>query len=43
VLLGAGKPMVSLLKEKVWLSFLSSRRYENGTIMINYDVKYKTS
>ena len=42
VLLGAGKPMVSLLKEKVWLSFLSSRRYENGTIMINYAVRYKT-
>lgn len=43
VLLGAGKPMVSLLKENVWLSFLSSRRYENGTIMINYAVRYKTT
>jgi dihydrofolate reductase len=41
VLLGAGKPMVDVLKEKVWLSFLSSRRYENGTIIVSYAVKYK--
>lgn len=41
VLLGRGKPMVDVLEEKVWLDFLSSRRYENGTIIIRYAVKYK--
>jgi dihydrofolate reductase len=41
VLLGKGKPMVDVLKEQVWLQFLSSRRYENGTIIISYGIKYK--
>lgn len=40
VLLGQGKPMVDVLKEKVWLEFLNSRRYENGIIIISYAVKY---
>lgn len=43
VLLGSGKAMVDVLKENVWLSFLSSRRYANGTLMVNYEVKYKRS
>jgi dihydrofolate reductase len=40
VLLGSGKPMVDMLDERVGLSFLSSRRYGNGTITINYAVQY---
>lgn len=40
VLLGSGKPMVDVLQERVWLSFLSSRRYANGTLMVNYAVNY---
>jgi dihydrofolate reductase len=40
VLLGKGKPMVDVLKERVWLQFQNSRRYQNGTIIVRYDVKY---
>ncbi|HEV7331573.1 MAG TPA: dihydrofolate reductase family protein [Flavisolibacter sp.] len=40
VLLGAGKPMVDLLHEKVWLRFNNSRRYQNGTLVVNYTVCY---
>lgn len=40
VLLGQGKPMVALLKEKVWLKFLTSKRYNNGTLIITYTVDY---
>jgi dihydrofolate reductase len=40
VLLGAGKPMVDVLQQRVELEFRSSRRYANGTLMINYGVKY---
>ncbi|HET7898228.1 MAG TPA: dihydrofolate reductase family protein, partial [Flavisolibacter sp.] len=40
VLLGAGKPMVDLLQQKVWLDFQHSRRYSNGTLMIHYAVNY---
>ena len=40
VLLGKGKPMVEVLKEKVWLSFLSSKRYGNGTLSVTYAVRY---
>ena len=43
VLLGRGKPMVDVLRDKVWLQFLRSRRYENGTIIISYGVKYNGS
>lgn len=42
VLLGRGKPMVDALTEKVWLQFRNSRRYENGTLIISYAVKYNT-
>lgn len=41
VLLGAGKHMVAVLSQKVWLSFISSKRYGNGTIIIKYRVAYK--
>jgi dihydrofolate reductase len=41
VLLGAGKPMVAVLKEKVWLTFLNSKRYGNGTLSVSYAVRYK--
>ncbi|HEY1023237.1 MAG TPA: dihydrofolate reductase family protein [Flavisolibacter sp.] len=40
VLLGKGKPMVDVLTEKVWLRFNNSRRYENGTLIVNYAVGY---
>lgn len=40
VLLGSGKPMVDLLDQKVWLRFNNSRRYENGTLVVNYSVLY---
>lgn len=40
VLLGRGKPMVDVLKDKVWLSFVSSKRYSNGTLVIKYSVRY---
>jgi len=40
VLLGRGKPMVEVLHEKVWLRFANSRRYENGTLIVRYDVCY---
>jgi len=40
VLLGKGKPMVDVLNEKVWLQFNNSRRYENGTLIVNYAVRY---
>jgi dihydrofolate reductase len=43
VLLGEGKPMVSVLKKKVWLTFLNSRSYSNGTLMVEYAVKYRKS
>lgn len=41
VLLGRGKPMVELLKKNVWLQFISSKRYGNGTLVIKYGVNYK--
>lgn len=40
VLLGAGKPMVEVLQQRVELEFRSSRRYANGTLLINYAVNY---
>jgi dihydrofolate reductase len=36
VLLGQGKPMVSLLQDKIWLTLLSSRTYANGTVQVHY-------
>jgi dihydrofolate reductase len=38
VLLGKGKPMVDLLRDKVWLSLLSSKTYSNGTLQVTYQV-----
>lgn len=40
VLLGKGKSMVDVLQDKVWLSFLSSKTYGNGTVQVTYGVKY---
>ena len=39
VMLGQGKPMVDLLKQKVWLKYVSSRSYSNGTVNITYEVE----
>lgn len=41
VLLGSGKPMVDVLQKKVWLQFISSKRYGNGTLTVKYAVTYK--
>jgi len=40
VLLGKGKPMIDVLTEKIWLSFVSSKSYPNGTLQVNYAVTY---
>jgi riboflavin biosynthesis pyrimidine reductase len=40
VLLGSGKPMVDFLTKKVWLEFISSKRYGNGTLVVKYAVNY---
>jgi dihydrofolate reductase len=41
VLLGNGKPMVAVLKEKVWLDYEASKTYGNGTVQLTYKVRYK--
>lgn len=43
VLLGSGKPMTDVLIHKVWLSFISSKHYSNGTVQTTYAVKYNNS
>lgn len=40
VLLGEGKPMVAVLDQRIHLQFVSSRRYENGTFVVTYNVHY---
>ena len=40
VLLGAGKPMVSMLDDKVWLKLTKTKTYKNGTVVLTYSVKY---
>lgn len=40
VLLGSGKPMVDVLENKVWLQFINSKRYGNGTLSVKYAVQY---
>lgn len=39
VLLGAGKPMVEVLDEKVWLELVKTHTYKNGTVVLTYNVK----
>jgi dihydrofolate reductase len=43
VLLGKGKPMVDVLKQKVWLHFIKSRSYANGTLQATYSIAYSKS
>jgi dihydrofolate reductase len=43
VLLGAGKPMVELLNEKVWLRLMSTKSYSIGSVALTYEVKKKGS
>lgn len=43
VLLGSGKPMVEMLARKIWLDYLKSRTYPNGTLEVSYVVNYKAS
>jgi dihydrofolate reductase len=39
VLLGAGKPMVELLNEKVWLRLMDTKTYSIGSVALTYEVK----
>jgi dihydrofolate reductase len=41
VLLGSGKPMVEVLAKKVWLDYLKSHTYSNGTLEVSYVVNYR--
>ncbi|HVG41197.1 MAG TPA: dihydrofolate reductase, partial [Chitinophagaceae bacterium] len=38
VLLGKGKPMVDVLDKKVWLTYIESKTYGNGTVQLMYKV-----
>jgi dihydrofolate reductase len=40
VLLGGGKPMVELLHNRVWLTYVGARTYANGSIEVSYTVNY---
>jgi dihydrofolate reductase len=42
VLLGEGKPMVGILKNKVWLSLIETKTYSNSTLAVTYKVDYKS-
>jgi hypothetical protein len=33
--------MVDVLNKKVWLQFISSKRYGNGTLTVRYSAKYE--
>ena len=39
VMLGQGKPMVDVLTQKVWLKYLSSKSYANGTLIVTYEIE----
>ena len=41
VLLGSGKPMVEVLAKQVWLDYLKSHPYSNGTLEVSYVVNYR--
>jgi dihydrofolate reductase len=38
VLLGSGKPMVSTLINKAWLSLQHTKTYSNGTVVLTYSI-----
>ncbi len=38
VMLGQGKPMVDVLTQKVWLKYVRSKSYSNGTLIVTYEV-----
>jgi dihydrofolate reductase len=40
VLLGQGKPMVNVLRDKVWLSLSGHKMYGNGSVQLTYHVGY---
>jgi dihydrofolate reductase len=40
VLLGAGKPMVDILKNRTWLKLEKTHAYSNGTVQLTYAVTY---
>jgi dihydrofolate reductase len=42
VLLGKGKPMVEVLSRTVWLHYLKSHTYPNGTLEVSYAVNYNS-
>jgi dihydrofolate reductase len=41
VLLGSGKPMVDVLKDKVWVELRKTQTYSNGTVVLSYKTKRK--
>lgn len=38
ILLGAGKPLFSNIKDRVWLTLLESKTYETGLVSLIYQV-----
>ncbi len=41
VLLGKGKPMVDILKDKILLELTDLKKYSNGTVQVSYKINYK--
>ena len=38
ILLGQGKPMVSVLRDRVWLTLVDTKTYSNGNVQLTYSV-----
>ncbi|MCP1383548.1 dihydrofolate reductase family protein [Runella salmonicolor] len=43
IILGAGKPLFSSLKERRWLTLTDSKVYETGLVSLKYDCKWDTT
>ena len=41
ILLGNGKPMVSILKNRVWLTLVETKSFANGNVIVTYKVRPK--
>jgi dihydrofolate reductase len=41
VLLGQGKPMVNILRQRVYLTHVDTKRFSSGTIQLTYHVRQK--
>jgi dihydrofolate reductase len=42
ILLGAGKPMVNSLAERVWLTLADTKSFSNGNVILTYKVRPKS-